>query len=212
MGIPVLIYSVYVHKNKINQKIYIGVTKQAPEKRFQNGYGYKYSNPVFWEDIQKYGWKNFEHLILVSGISKEMASIIEQELIAKYESQNPSYGYNQQCGGFTPTRPEISELMKRRIGPLNPNYGKKAPEKTRKALLRHAKECQFGANNPVAKAVQMFDRDGQYIRSFSCIVEAQRFLKIKHSHIAECCRGKRKSSNGFVWKYERSEDLSESQF
>ena len=41
MATPVL-YSVYMHKNQVNNKVYIGVTKQNPEKRFQKGIGYKY--------------------------------------------------------------------------------------------------------------------------------------------------------------------------
>lgn len=211
MGIPVSGYTIYVHKNKINEKLYIGITKQRPSKRFQNGYGYKYSNPIFWKDIVKYGWENFEHFLLLTGISKEMAAIVEQELIKKYMTTNPSFGYNKQGGGFSPKRPEISDLMKKRTGILNPNYGKKTPERTRKALLKHAKEGQFGAENAMAKAVRMYDRNGNYIRSFDCIVNAQKFLDVRSSHIVECCKGKRKSSNGFIWRYERSDDLSESQ-
>lgn len=208
MGIPVLNYSVYVHRNKANGKLYVGVTKQNAEKRFQNGYGYKYSNSAFWKEIKEYGWNGFEHIILVANTSKEKASLIEQELIKKYMTTDPNYGYNQQNGGFNPDRPEISELMKKRTGMLNPNYGKSAPERTKRALLKHAREGQFGANNAMARAVGMFDKDGQYIQSFACIVEAQKFLGIRNSHIVECCKGQRKSSNGFIWRYERSEDLS----
>ena len=40
-------YTVYQHKNKINNKIYIGITKQEPEKRWgTNGANYK-SSPHF---------------------------------------------------------------------------------------------------------------------------------------------------------------------
>ena len=35
-------YSVYMHRNKINQKVYIGLTKQIPQNRWRaNGEGYK---------------------------------------------------------------------------------------------------------------------------------------------------------------------------
>ena len=58
-------YIVYQHKNKINGKVYIGITMQDPERRWRHGEGYK-SSPHFYAAIQKYGWDNFE--IFVAGI------------------------------------------------------------------------------------------------------------------------------------------------
>ena len=44
--------------------------------------GYQYHQCThFWRAIQKYGWDNFEHIVLVENLSKEMANIIESELI-----------------------------------------------------------------------------------------------------------------------------------
>lgn len=39
-------YTIYMHKNKINGKIYIGQTCQKPERRWDNGKHYK-DCPVF---------------------------------------------------------------------------------------------------------------------------------------------------------------------
>ena len=40
-------YIVYIHKNKINQKIYVGLTKQDPQDRWRKGgNGYK-NQPKF---------------------------------------------------------------------------------------------------------------------------------------------------------------------
>jgi len=51
-------YTIYIHKNKINGKVYIGQTGQDPKKRWDNGNGYKTCSR-FWNAIQKYGWDNF---------------------------------------------------------------------------------------------------------------------------------------------------------
>ena len=60
---------------------------------------YKYSK-VFYRAIKKYGWENFDHIVLIENISKELACVIEKELIKKYETQNKEFGYNLANGGF----------------------------------------------------------------------------------------------------------------
>ena len=52
-------YCIYMHRNKINNKKYIGQTKQEPpSKRWgKDGIGYKDSSH-FYNAIQKYGWNN----------------------------------------------------------------------------------------------------------------------------------------------------------
>ena len=58
-------WTVYKHINLQNNKIYIGITSQPVEDRWKNGNGYK-NNQIFYEDIQKYGWKEgFLHEILI---------------------------------------------------------------------------------------------------------------------------------------------------
>ena len=63
-------YKVYIHRNKINGKVYIGITKQKPENRWRNGKGYK-QNIKFYRAIEKYGWNNFEHIVLVDNLTAE---------------------------------------------------------------------------------------------------------------------------------------------
>ena len=110
-------YTVYQHKNKINGKVYIGITMQAPEKRWGiNGSNYK-SSPHFYSAIQKYGWDNFEHNILFENLFYEEACQKEQELIQYYNSMNRDFGYNSTSGGDIfimneETKQKISNSMK----------------------------------------------------------------------------------------------------
>ena len=64
----------------------------------------------------------------------------------------------------------------------------------------------------VAKPVLQIDRSGNVIHRFCSIAAAQNALGVKRSHIVECCKGQRKSSIGYLWRYEGSVDLLESQF
>ena len=69
-----------MHKNKINGKMYIGITSRTPEARWgNNGSQYtKAKNPCFYNAIQKYGWDNFEHIILEEKIPQK--NLNEREL------------------------------------------------------------------------------------------------------------------------------------
>ena len=92
-------YVIYLHKNKINNKIYIGQTCQKPEKRWDYGCGYKRHNLHFYNAIKKYGWNNFEHIILEDCLSLEQANEREQYWIKYYNSNQEEKGYNLTAGG-----------------------------------------------------------------------------------------------------------------
>ena len=87
-------FTVYEHVNKYNNKRYIGITSKEAEKRWgKNGYNYQ-SNRIFFMDILKYGWINFEHNILSENLNFAMAKKIEKELILEYKTYDKRYGYN----------------------------------------------------------------------------------------------------------------------
>ena len=89
-------YSVYKHTNKINNKVYIGITSQEPTSRWKNGLGYQ-TQRKFYRAILKYGWDNFSHEVLFINLTKEEACKKEKELIKKFNSIDN--GYNSLKGG-----------------------------------------------------------------------------------------------------------------
>lgn len=102
-------YIVYMHRNKINDKKYIGITSQKPKTRWgKNGAGY--STIKFKRAILKYGWNNFEHIILFEKLTKDEAIQKEIELIKDYDSFKN--GYNADAGGCIK---EHSESVKQKI-------------------------------------------------------------------------------------------------
>ena len=92
-------FYVYMHVNKINNKKYIGITSQerVNDRWRSDGSGYK--TQVFGKAIDKYGWENFDHIILFEGLSEQEAINKEIELIQKYNTRNPKNGYNISEGG-----------------------------------------------------------------------------------------------------------------
>ena len=97
-------YCVYKHTTP-NGKVYIGITKQKPERRWRGGLGYKPPDgkeTPFYRAIVKYGWDNIHHEIIASGLNKENACQVEVELIKAFNSQDRRFGYNVLQGGDIP--------------------------------------------------------------------------------------------------------------
>ena len=51
------------------------------------------------------------------------------------------------------------------------------------------------------KPVMQMDTKGLILAKYSSVAEASRYTGISKSCIARCCRGERKSTGGFLWKY-----------
>lgn len=97
----------------------------------------------------------------------------------------------------------------------NMNYGEAA--KTRHSKVDYSKpvfkENAIKNGKKHSKPVLQFTRDGEFVNRYESGKEASRQTGANHSHILECCSGKRyKTVKGFVWRYERGDDLLVSQF
>ena len=91
-------YVLYKHTAP-SGKSYIGITCQLPEKRFGvDGVNYKRSK-FFWAAIQKYGWQNIRHEIILYDLSENEAKAKEKEYIRLYKSNIREFGYNLTAGG-----------------------------------------------------------------------------------------------------------------
>ena len=93
-------WCVYVHIAP-NGKKYVGITGQKPEKRWRHGYGYNH-NKHFKSAIEKYGWDNFQHIILFDNLKEAEAERLETLIIALFRTHNYNFGYNKTFGGEHP--------------------------------------------------------------------------------------------------------------
>jgi hypothetical protein len=113
-------YSVYVHVLP-NGKKYYGITRTDPEKRWQNGTGYKRQKRLF-SAISRFGWNSITHIVLLTNLGQRAAEAAEIFLIANNNTHKSKYGYNQDLGGkhigkvSEETRRKMS-LVKRGIRP-----------------------------------------------------------------------------------------------
>lgn len=208
-------YTLYKHTSP-SGKVYIGITCQKPETRWNNGKGYKHS-PHFHAAIQAYGWENFQHEILAEGLTKEAAERAEIEYIARYDSTNRDKGYNADNGGSTgpkhteQTRRRIGDANKRRIctestrakireyrlsHPITPETGRKISEANRGRNHRPESVEKIRAAQP-SKPVINLDTGQEY----DSVNSAAKTCNLSPSHIVKVCKGLRNTTGGHHWAY-----------
>ena len=52
-----------------------------------------------------------------------------------------------------------------------------------------------------AKRVTQYDLNGKFIKTWNCIREAGKVLKICNGDIVKCCKNKKRTAGGYIWKY-----------
>lgn len=199
-------YYIYMHKNKINNKIYIGYTYQKkPEKRWKNGSSYK-PCAHFYHAIQKYGWDNFEHIIIEEGLfTEKYAGEREDYWINYYDARNPEKGYNINAGGYNGISPNACVKALEWMNE-HPEFGIERVKSMHKWQEEHPEEAHKMrlANVQIASSARKKSvicmETGTVYESAS---EAARNVNgTTQSKITMCCRGQRNTCGGFHWRYE----------
>lgn len=187
-------YFVYLHKNLINGKRYYGITSEKkPEERWRKGYSH---NQHLSAAFAKYGWENFEHIIIAEGLTKIEAEQMEVALIAEHKTNNPQYGYNLTSGGgagvFRHSEKSKKLMSEHTKGALNPMYGKEHTPETKAKIVAALQ------NHPnTSKRVLCIETGEVYPSSR----EIERRLGIKHNCINAACNGKQLTAGKKHWKY-----------
>lgn len=218
-------YYVYQHKNKTNGKSYFGITKQIPEQRW-GANGDNYANcPHFWAAIQKYGWDNFEHIILAENLSKENACQMEIALIKEYCTQDSDCGYNIMEGGCAPTIPdEVRVKMSKSMQGNQNGLGHPCSEEKKKKISDaqcgrpftkehrdNISKAKSGKSHPSPteetrkkisdahkkKKVYCVETDTVY----PSIQQCARELDLQATLVCRCCKGTLKSTGGYHLQY-----------
>lgn len=140
---------IYKITNIINNKIYIGKTKNEFKKRYacyKSDYKSSRHSSYLYKAFNKYGLENFKFEILIENIItlKEL-NYAERYFIAYYKSNNKNIGYNSTEGGdggirmfnkdnpmYGKKREDLIKLNKSRVGiPLSNNHKQKIGKSTK---------------------------------------------------------------------------------
>ena len=193
-------WCVYMHTSPSGKR-YIGITsKNPPELRWENGYGYR-RHEHFWNAIDLYGWKNFKHEILFNNLTLSEAQDKEVELIAYFKSDQRAFGYNVEPGGGAvngmskETRNKISAAHIglhqgennyfygiHMYGSENPFYGKKHTKESKRKMS----EARTGFSNWQCKPVYSPELN----RVFWGAKAVENEFGVGRSRITAKCKGK----------------------
>lgn len=217
---------IYKIENQINGKIYIGQSIDI-EKRWNKhildskDWQITEQSAVIHKAINKYGVNNFSFSVLEECNLNELD---DKEIywIEYYDSYYK--GYNCTKGGSRNT-----DHFKKKVyyynlkGDLLGSFEsiKEAGEKLSiypslisncclgKAKTAHGFQFSYKKENKSScqvtkgneKRVGQFTKDGIFIKEYPSASEAARAMNITKYSIADCCRGKQKTSVGYIWKY-----------
>lgn len=226
-------FTVYKHTSP-SGKVYIGITRNQPKRRWKGGHGYT-TNFHFFRAIQQHGWDAFRHEIIAEGLTEAQAQQMERDLIALYDSTNPGKGYNRDPGGGVRSAETSAKISAALTGvPLSAERRRRMSEqRTGKSLTatHRAKISESHKTNPLVQAhIQELNKaraglhqTEEHRRKIAESQPRRRMVKNLdtgevfasiseaaqkyggHPCIVKACTGERKTAYGFRWAYEEAE-------
>lgn len=127
-------------------------------------------------DLSKINWDECE-IYALNNLVKE---------ISDYSKENPDMCVTDICKIF-----HISDTTTRRYLHIGNKYG----------------WCDYDFNKfqkkRVSKPIKViqYDLEGNFIKEFSSIKEAEKETKANNTGIINCCKGRQKTAGGFIWRY-----------
>lgn len=185
---------IYIRKNLINGKCYIGQTKNIVVRNYNWKHEKIYGNSIITKDRDLYGLDSFE-LVILKECDDSESDKWENYYIKQYNTLFPN-GYNITNGGIRgwhhteETKHKMSEAKKELYKTNKPYwYGKtRSVSDKEKMSVSHMKQ------------VYQYTLDGELVRIWKSTLECAS-NGFNQSHVASCCRGDEKKHKGFKWSY-----------
>lgn len=207
--------NIYLIKNTINNKIYVGQTMRPVEERFKEHLRKSDSiDTHLYRAMRKYGKENFYYEVIEDNLPYSTLLIQEQYWIEHYDSYNN--GYNETVGGegyLKYTDEQILSLWNKGLNctqianTLKSDCGHISKRLTTLGVSHADKINRIQEENFKREydPVLQLTKDGQLIKEWNTATEIERETGMLRSNIKSCCNGKLKTAYGFVWKRKNKE-------
>lgn len=214
-------------------RLYIGQTRTSLERRAgSNGIGYKGCSR-FYEAIKIFGWNNFKCIVIMENLSEEMCNILEIELIKKFNTTDPKYGFNISSGGkldclnkpvyqynlsgefirgYKSTSSAVSiygnGIYEAASGTFKSSYGYMWSHEKKNRIPPYKREYNVKNIMNNNKKCYQYDKDGNFVASYNSLAEASRSLDIYISSISCACNGMSQTAGGFQWRFDKYDNIA----
>lgn len=210
----IVVSGVYMIKNTMNGKIYIGSSNNIHKRWGEHRYslkGNKHINCYLQNSWNKNGENNFVFSILEESVNKKECLInTEQKYIDLYDSSNRKKGYN-----INPIA-EIGYSLGCYKTWINKYGTEKADEMWKEVTKKNSaansmeNNAMWKSNRPEvgdlnkllkSKSVLQYSLNGKFIQEFPSVTKASEILNINRRTIANFITQKDCFAAGFIWKY-----------
>lgn len=185
-------YCLYVHQNIENLKLYIGITNNVKARWAKKAESYARC-PKIYAAFKKYGWDNFNHIVLFDGLTKEEACEKERSWVKAAKLAGISY--NLADGGEGTTGVIYSEERKKQIS--KQLTGRVCSSETRKKISESHKKL-----HNLDKKIYAFDKiTKKFVKEYPSIRKAEEDTGVQHTRISANALGKVPSAGKYIWSY-----------
>ena len=213
-------YIIYKAQNTITGESYIGATTKTIQERkadhlckAERGLGSNFQEAIGTYGPDAFTWEQIDTAITINDLAEK-----EAEYILKFNSFKAGYNQNKGSGGFKKKvyqySVETGELLNSYDDLTCAGNAVNATKKSISNVCLHIdKTCKgyywsysntdesYSISDLRKKVVLQYTLEGHLLAQYISVAEASRKSGVSKTCISRCCRGERKNSGGFLWKY-----------